>query len=160
MKRLNQKTGTFFKQGDHREDGLVFWSYVNTQTKADGTTREQWYSPLVFHRLRVKNVLRLAKARAKKENMNFNLSIDYMLDLFPKSGICPILGINMEWGSEDHASSPSMDKIIPELGYVVGNMAWISRKANALKNDATLEQLKAIVNYLQFHQDFKFKEAA
>jgi hypothetical protein len=40
----------------------------------------------------------------------------------------------------------------PELGYVPGNVAVISRKANLMKNDASSEELlafaKNIANYL------------
>lgn len=38
--------------------------------------------------------------------------------------------------------SPSIDKVIPELGYVRGNVWVISNKANRIKNNATLEELK------------------
>ena len=33
--------------------------------------------------------------------------------------------------------SPSLDRQIPKLGYVQGNVAVISHKANSLKNDCT-----------------------
>lgn len=160
MKRINQDTGIPFKQGQFREDGLVFWSYVNTQRKKDGSIREQWYSPEVFHRLRVKNCLRLTQARCIRDNVPLQVTLDYLLSIFPKDKMCPILNINMQWGNEDHASSPSIDKIVPALGYVSGNVAWISRKANALKNDATLDQLYAIVKYVEFHTKYDYREAA
>ena len=45
LKRLNPETGKVFKQGDVREDGFVFMSYVKSNTRPDGTYWEQWYSP-------------------------------------------------------------------------------------------------------------------
>lgn len=38
-------------------------------------------------------------------------------------------------------SSPSLDKIIPELGYVVGNIQVISKLANNMKTNASVDQL-------------------
>ena len=38
------------------------------------------------------------------------------------------------------------DKIIPSLGYIENNIAIISQRANTLKNNATLDELKIIVN--------------
>lgn len=42
-------------------------------------------------------------------------------------------------------ASPSLDKIIPSLGYVPGNVRIISARANLLKNDATVDELRAIL---------------
>jgi hypothetical protein len=45
--------------------------------------------------------------------------------------------------------SPSLDRIVPELGYVKGNVRVISDRANRIKRDATLEELRAIVKYVE-----------
>ena len=41
--------------------------------------------------------------------------------------------------------SPSLDRIVPELGYVKGNIRVISNRANHLKSDATLEEHRKIL---------------
>lgn len=46
-------------------------------------------------------------------------------------------------------NSPSIDEIIPGKGYVRGNIMIISWKANRLKNNARLEDLEKIVNYIR-----------
>ena len=38
-------------------------------------------------------------------------------------------------------NSPSLDKIIPAIGYIKGNIAVMSHKANTMKQNATLEEL-------------------
>jgi hypothetical protein len=44
MKRINKHTGTFYKRGDTREDGFVFYNYTN-QVKSDGFFLERWLNP-------------------------------------------------------------------------------------------------------------------
>ncbi|WP_145960516.1 hypothetical protein [Novosphingobium meiothermophilum] len=45
------------------------------------------------------------------------------------------------------ANSPSLDRIEPELGYVPGNTIVISNRANRLKSDATIDELRAIASF-------------
>ena len=55
---------------------------------------------------------------------------------------CPVLNIKIEVavnGAEDY--SPSLDKIVPNLGYTKGNIQVISNLANLMKSSASLEQL-------------------
>jgi hypothetical protein len=44
--------------------------------------------------------------------------------------------------------APSLDKIDPKLGYVPGNIQVISHKANAMKWDATREELRAFAKWV------------
>jgi len=46
------------------------------------------------------------------------------------------------------ASSPSLDKIIPSLGYVVGNVQWLSKKANGMKQDASFQELEKFAKWV------------
>lgn len=57
--------------------------------------------------------------------------------------VCPVLGIPLYPGTGRGAkpNAPSLDRIIPELGYVPGNIQVISYLANTMKNSATPEQL-------------------
>ena len=54
--------------------------------------------------------------------------------------VCPVLGIPLDQDpkgkGERSDNSPSLDKFIPSLGYVKGNIHIISWRANHLKNDA------------------------
>jgi hypothetical protein len=64
---------------------------------------------------------------------------------------CPLLGIRLEPGKGTggaKAASPSLDKIRPELGYVPGNVWVISHRANVIKSDATLSELRMLVERL------------
>lgn len=91
-----------------------------------------------------------AKRRAKNNNVPFTISKQDIIDICPVDGKCPMLGIELRFNnkkSEDN--SPSLDRIVPELGYVPGNIQLISQRANTIKNDASLEELKKIVSYLE-----------
>ncbi len=86
-----------------------------------------------------------AKARAKAQDLPFNLEMD---DIEIPT-LCPVLGIEMQWGNSLTNFTPTLDKIVPKEGYVKGNVKVISAKANRLKNNATLEELEKIVAYIK-----------
>lgn len=55
---------------------------------------------------------------------------------------CPVLGILLRRNTgKAAADSPTVDRLIPELGYVKGNIQVISYKANKMKNNASVEEL-------------------
>lgn len=84
-----------------------------------------------------------AKKRAKENGVTFSLTIHDMPDV---PDTCPVLGIpirpNEKSGPLD--SSPSLDKIVPALGYVPGNVRIISNRANRIRSDATAAELMLI----------------
>ena len=89
-----------------------------------------------------------AKQRAKKQNLPFNLDQKYIQDLIPTH--CPVFGIPLINGTEVfHDNSLSLDKLIPSKGYVKGNVCVISDRANRIKRDATLDELKKLVYYIE-----------
>lgn len=52
-------------------------------------------------------------------------------------------------------TSPSLDKIIPEKGYIKGNIAIISMRANQLKSNATLAELEKLLVWMRKQEDNK-----
>lgn len=85
----------------------------------------------------------MAKKRAKENGVQFSLTVHDMPEVPDR---CPVLGIeiraNEKAGPLD--SSPSLDKIVPALGYVPGNIRIISNRANRIRSDATAEELMLI----------------
>lgn len=89
-----------------------------------------------------------AKQRSKNKNIPFDLDVDYINSIIPTH--CPILKIELINGTDVfHDNSLSLDRIIPSKGYIKGNVCVISDRANRLKRDATLEELKSLVYYLE-----------
>jgi hypothetical protein len=72
---------------------------------------------------------------------------------------CPVLGIPLvarvgagRSNRDEVENSPSLDRIDNSKGYVPSNIAVISMRANMIKNNATLAELKAIVAYIEASQ--------
>jgi len=88
------------------------------------------------------------KHRAKKKGLPFDLTLE---DL-PIPAVCPILGIPLTMRSGSfHDNSPSIDRIIPAKGYVKGNVAIVSYRANRIKDYGTLDELRKVVAFLERH---------
>ena len=49
----------------------------------------------------------------------------------------------------DLKSSPSLDRIVPDFGYVEGNVAFICGRANTLKLNRTPDVLRRIADYVE-----------
>ena len=84
-----------------------------------------------------------AKNRAKRKGIPFTISMEDIQ--VPET--CPYLGIKIDCFTGDKTShhNPSLDQIIPGKGYTPDNIQVISSRANWLKGDATLQELKTLV---------------
>lgn len=96
-----------------------------------------------------KYLVKTAKSRAKKRNIEFDITeLDFIVPEY-----CPILGIKLgfsDTGTKGGAiNSYSLDRINPELGYVKGNIMVISHLANSMKSNATPEQLINFANWVK-----------
>lgn len=94
-------------------------------------------------RSRENNVLlyTAAKNRAKKKGIPFNIELSDVS--IPEK--CPVLNVPLSYGHSDFG--PSLDRIVPSLGYTKGNVIVISRKANRIKNDASPDEILAVGNF-------------
>lgn len=92
----------------------------------------------------VKSMLSAAKSRAKRAGVPFDLSPeDVMIPNY-----CPALGLKLERGrGYPTDSSPSLDRIRPSLGYVRGNVVVVSNRANRIKNNATINELRLLADF-------------
>lgn len=91
---------------------------------------------------RIRRMLASAKHRAKKKGLKFDLTYEYLSAIAPVN--CPVFGVELTWFTIQNKAtnwSPSLDRIAPEKGYVMGNVEILSNKANTIKNDLTVEEL-------------------
>lgn len=120
-----------------------FYEITNAMTicKACNTSRVKSNSPEY-------KMLARAKMRAAKHGLPFNIDLSDIV--IPEK--CPVLGIDIYVNSGKPGAfmnSPSLDKIIPELGYVKGNVQVMSQLANQMKGAATSEQLIKFSEWIQ-----------
>jgi len=89
-------------------------------------------------------MIQSAKFRARRDNVPCTIKESDIV--IPD--ICPVLGIKLVAGDRhNHDYAPTLDKIIPELGYVPGNIIVISHRANLIKSNATVEELEKIAHF-------------
>lgn len=91
-----------------------------------------------------------AKYRAEEKSIPFSITKEDLV----YTEICPLLEIPLNWkGGPREDNTPSLDRVIPELGYIPGNVRIISNLANMMKSSANFSQLitfaKNINNYLE-----------
>jgi hypothetical protein len=79
-----------------------------------------------------------AKKRALDRGVPF--AIDKRSIVVPR--FCPVLGIPIKVGQARSINSPSLDRIIPREGYVPGNVRVVSDKANRMKGNLSLWELR------------------
>lgn len=115
---------------------------INNKEKARKRESDRWKNNPDYHRIHA--VLSAAKNRAKLKGVPFSLT--YKDIEIPT--ICPVLGIPLiRGGGAPRDNCPSLDRIIPKLGYVCGNIMIISMRANRIKNDATPDELVKIAAF-------------
>lgn len=91
-----------------------------------------------------------ARWRAKNAELPFDLTeADIVIP-----ALCPVLNIplvSQKGRAGPCDSSPSLDRLVPELGYVKGNVLVISQRANRAKSNLSLEELEAVASWLSRH---------
>jgi hypothetical protein len=90
----------------------------------------------------VNRLIWAAKRRSKVEGVPFNITKEDIV--IPIT--CPYLGIELISSvprGQQHSAVISLDKIVPALGYVQGNIEVMSQLANTMKSNATKDQLVA-----------------
>lgn len=94
---------------------------------------------------------RCAQVRAELQKVPFDLEqSDIVVPEY-----CPVLGLKIKHNKGPMAdNSPTVDRIVPERGYVRDNIVVVSNRANRLKGDANLNEIANIASfYLQMEYD-------
>ena len=100
----------------------------------------------------LKMYLTNAKSRAKRDNVPYNLTIAYLESIVTDT--CPIFGTPFVWGASGlgkgntRDDTPTLDRILPELGYIEGNVAFLSYRANRVKDNGTMQEHYDIADWI------------
>jgi len=79
------------------------------------------------------------KNSAKIRNLTFDLTIDYIWDLYlSQNKICALSGVDISFfrtRADRNKTTASLDRIDSSKGYIVGNVQWVHKIVNNLKMD-------------------------
>lgn len=93
-----------------------------------------------------------ARQRARRLGVEFNITPDDVAAIWPTDNRCPVLGIPLagvratRWRTD---GTPSLDRLNNAWGYIKGNVAVISWRANNIKSDATADELEQIATWMR-----------
>lgn len=91
-------------------------------------------------------MLSTARRRAADRGLEFDLQITDVA--IPEK--CPVLGLDLKASTGRMQNcSPTLDRIDSSRGYTRDNVRVISWRANRLKSDATIEEVAAILAYME-----------
>jgi len=98
-----------------------------------------------------KLLINAARYRAREKGLPFSITIedvDWVM-------FCPILGTSLDYSRVsdrlwDYAPEyiPSLDQVTPGGGYIPGNVAVMSQRANSIKNDGSAEEHRKIAEWM------------
>lgn len=92
---------------------------------------------------------RTKKYWSAKNGVDYNLTEDYLRSIW--TGVCPITGqpLTIAQSIGNHSNSAWLDRINPDMGYIQGNVAFISGRMNRIKYNATLTELELLVEWMR-----------
>ena len=123
------------KRGHITSCGCLAWDPYNQTTHGESRSREykMWAT---------------TKSRAKAKGIPFDIEVaDIVIPKF--CPLLPFIKLNSAPASPtERWSSPSVDRLIPSKGYIKGNILICSMRANAIKNNASVDELMTLTENL------------
>jgi hypothetical protein len=118
---------------------------VSDQSDSRSESRRRHYQ-----RNRLRRGLQLRLAAAKRRAAELDLPFCLVEEDIATPEVCPICGVAlvMRVGKGGGKASPSMDRIVPSLGYMKDNIVIICRGCNTKKQDSTAEELAAMAEWI------------
>lgn len=93
-----------------------------------------------------------AKARAQSLKVPFDLTPEYLESIW--TGVCPVINTPISLLEQrDNEFAAELDRFIPSKGYIQGNVAFLSRRANRLKNNVTTKELQQLIDWMKKHEN-------
>lgn len=96
--------------------------------------------------------------RAKRRTQNVDITLEYLKEIWDnQQGICPYSKVKLEFVNQKSRNNPiytmSLDRIDSNLGYIKGNIQFISIAMNLMKNSMTEEEMKELLLILKYSPD-------
>lgn len=91
--------------------------------------------------------INLKRSECRKKGLPFDLDKEYLQGIWTDG--CPVFGVPFVRFDKTHDQSPALDRVDPTKGYVKGNVCYISARANRIKYNATVEELRKVLLYIE-----------
>ena len=98
--------------------------------------------------------------RARKRARRLDLPFALPKDAIVIPDICPALGGPIRTSGTRSPQSPSLDRIRPDEGYVLGNIRVLSDYANRLKGNLSLEDIERRAQTADGQRQFEYERLA
>lgn len=126
------------------------WALMSEKDKKEQRLKS-YYKQRSTKEGHISQIASARKCRAKKENIPFNVSLTYLVSIAVDN--CPVFGTPLSWTKSTGFNTtkdnfPSLDRIKPELGYIKGNVIWVSYLANKMKQNANTKQLLKFAHWI------------
>ena len=137
--RTKNRTAINLNKKRYRAENLARVTAYQRQHYKENSKRIMEDNRKFYENNRDVYLLKKSRERAKKSGLEHSLTLE---DLKIPTH-CPYLGIELtcKLGSGQLKTNASVDRIDSSKGYVKDNVQIVSRQANTMKNDATLEEL-------------------
>ena len=89
----------------------------------------------------------LKKSWCKKRGIPFDLDREYLESIWTTH--CPVFNRPFVRHKKGDDFCPALDRVDPKGGYTKGNVKYISARANRIKYDASVEELKKVLAYVE-----------
>lgn len=127
--------------------------HKNSQNKDGHDNRCKYCKSTIAHNKRSTDYFRqyciTKRSECKTKNIPFDLDPAYLEEIWTEE--CPIFHTPLCKNHKGRGSSRSahLDRFDPHKGYIKGNVAWISGRANRIKYDASIEELRKIIDWME-----------
>ena len=98
------------------------------------------------------------KCRAKTNKKEFTIDKEYVWDLFVKQGgKCALSGLDISFAKDNFSHkvmrehTASLDRIDSSKGYIKGNVQWVHKHVNSMKNNYEQDYFITLCEYVANH---------
>lgn len=135
---------------DCTREGARRWKAANPERSAENTRRRDTrrHNSQIRERWPIAAACSSARARSRELGIPCDLRPDDLRKLWVKQeGKCYWTGLELSFDipAQRHPLKPSMDRLVPELGYVNGNVVWASNFANRARSDCPADEFREIM---------------
>lgn len=105
-----------------------------------------------------KTILSRIKNKAKDRNIDFNLTLEYLKEIYTnQNGKCMYSNTKLTFplSCNDYSYTASLDRIDSSKGYIEGNVQWVDKRINSMKNDMSE---KEFINFCRLVSNHRTKE--